>query len=221
MRCDESCHQPSVTMQPTRDQRHHTLDSTSSDSRTWPGRQRPDPPTDTDYCRCCSASCIIPPGLDAGSPPWWRASLLLVQPAVRVQSSTSNRVQPANVILHCIRLDSSLTRRLRTPAGPVGVSSHVQSLCAVYVCERECVCQWHDAPEAATRCPTKIETSLARHPVLPIFPVVDSSCSPSQMHLSQQPLRNAALSSSSSIQSSLACLCTSPPSHFSLILSKI
>lgn len=55
-----------------------------------------------------------------------------------------NRVQPANVILHCIRLDSSLTRRLRTPAGAVGVSSHVQKpvycMCVVLLCVRLCVC---------------------------------------------------------------------------------
>lgn len=42
----------------------------------------------------------------------------------------------------------------------------------VYVCmcarARVRVCHWHDVPEAATRCPTEIETSLARHPVLPI-----------------------------------------------------
>lgn len=67
-------------------------------------------------------------------PSWPRrrlSSLVAREPAPRAVCSPSlvlhvNRVQPANVILHCSRLESSLTRRVRTPAGVIWVSSHVQ-----------------------------------------------------------------------------------------------
>ena len=111
-------------------------------------------------------------------PSWFRrrlSCLVAREPAPRAACSPSpvlhvNRDQSANVILHCSRNESGLDRP--SPRKPVGnhtcVLASAKCVC-VCVCirARAPVCQSHDDPEAATRCPTKIETSLARHTVLP------------------------------------------------------
>lgn len=94
-----------------------------------------------------SWSRCMPSSLVAREPAPLGAAACSPSPVLHV-----NRVQPANVILHCIRLDSSLTRRLRTPAGVVGVSSHVQKACVLYVCGAlVCVCVC--AREPVAQCP--------------------------------------------------------------------
>lgn len=173
-------------------------------------RTGPAPPPE--HCRCCFASCIIsPPG--AGSPLWWRASLLLVQPAVRVQSSTSTTSSLSTS--YCIASDSSRARQ--------GESGR---LLGRYVCPRTCepcVCVYVRARACVrvcplARCPGSCHEVSHRDRNVPCttycaahLPVVDSSCSPSQMHLSQRPLRDAALSSSSAVQSSLVYTTRPPP----------
>lgn len=93
-------------------------------------------------CRCCSTSCIIPPGLDARPPLWWRASL---PPWCSLQSESSppRQSRPAcqrHTALHQTRLELDKASPDACWDGRC-VLSRAKSLCTGCVwCSCVCVC---------------------------------------------------------------------------------